>query len=163
MRDVISIYHPEFRKSKSLRAYGMKFPDIFTVERLIEESLAAVGSYKFTDGDHADFSDGTDSKTSSIGINPTVPGGNSHAGVITGVETVGGVRKAGALRCTVYNPHKDSLKFYFLPKSMWSKHITINTASRRGGVHYCYHKPCDHIFKFDGYECSSFEELALAK
>ncbi len=162
MRDVISIYHPEFRKSKGLRAYGMKHPDIFNVERLIEESLAAVGPYKFIDGDHADFSDGTDSKTASIRINPRIPGGNSHEGVISGVQTAGGGRKAGALRCTVYNPHKDSLKFYFLPKSMWSKHITINS-SRIGWVRYNYYKPYDHIAKFNGYECNSFEELARAK
>ena len=163
MRDVISIYHPEFRKSKDLRAYGMKHPDIFNVERLIEESLAAVGPYKFIDGDHADFSDGTDSKTASIRVNPAVAGGNSHLGEISGVETAGGGRKAGALRCTVYNPHKDSLKFYFLPKSMWSRHITIHPSSGVGKVMYSYHKPYDHIVKFHGHECSSFEELARAR
>ena len=52
MRDVICIYHPEFRISKDLRAYGMKHPEIFNVERLIEESLAAVGPYEFVDRDY---------------------------------------------------------------------------------------------------------------
>jgi hypothetical protein len=163
MRDVICIYHPEFRVSRDLRAYGMKHPDIFNVERLVEESLAAVGPYRFIDGDHADFSDGTDSKTASIRVNPARAGGNSFLGEISGVETAGGGRKAGALRCTVYNPHKDSLKFYFLPKSMWSRHITIHPSSGVGKVMYSYHKPYDHIVKFHGYECGSFEELARAK
>ena len=163
MRDVICIYHPEFRKSRDLQRYGLKHPEIFNVERLIEESLAAVGPYQFIDGAHADFSDSTDSKTASISTNPAVTGGNSYKGEISGVETAGGGRKAGALRCTVYNPHKDSLKFYFLPKSMWSRHITIHPSSQIGKVQYSYHKPYDHIVKFQGHECSSFEELALAK
>ena len=160
MRDVICVYHPEFRKSKDLQAYGLKHSDIFNVERLIEESLAAVGPYQFIDGDHADFSDGTDSKTASIRVNPIKPGANSHNGEISGVETAGGGRKAGALRCTIFNPHTDSLKFYFLPKSMWSRNITIHPSSGVGKIVYTYHRPYDHIVKFHGHECSSFEELA---
>ena len=162
MRDVICVYHPEFRNSRDLQSYGLKHPEIFNVERLIEESLAAVGPYKFIDGDHADFDDGTDSKTASIRVNPLKEGGNSYGGEISGVETAGGGRKAGALRCTVYNPHKDSLKFYFLPKSMWSRHITIHPSSGVGKIMYSYHKPYDHIVKLHGYECANFEEMALA-
>jgi hypothetical protein len=162
MRDVICVYHPEFRKSKDLQAYGLKHSDIFNVERLIEESLAAVGPYQFINGDHADFSDGTDSKTASIRVNPIKPGTNSHKGEISGVETAGGGQKAGALRCTIFNPHTDSLKFYFLPKSMWSRNITIHPSSGVGKIMYTYHRPYDHIVKFHGHECSSFEELARA-
>jgi hypothetical protein len=163
MRDVICIYHPEFRKSKDLRRYGMKHSDIFNVERLIEESLAAVGPYKFIDGDHADFSDGTDSKTASIRVNPSREGGNSYVGEITGVETAGGGQKAGALRCTIYNPHLNGLKFYFLPKSLWSRHITIHPSSGVGKVMYSYHQPTDFIKKFQGYECGDFEELSRTR
>jgi hypothetical protein len=163
MRDVICLYHPEFRKSKDLRTYGMKHADIFNVERLIEESLAAVGPYKFIDGDHADFSDGTDSKTASIRVKPLVTGRNSYGGEISAVETAGGGRKAGALRCIIYNPHKDNLKFYFLPKSMWSHHITIHPSSGIGKVMYSYNRPGDYIAKFEGFQCSSFKELARAK
>lgn len=162
MRDVICIYHPEFRHSADLRRYGMAHPEIFNVERLIEESLAAVGPYRFIDGDHEDFSDGTDSKTASIRVNPARPGCNTHTGEITGVETAGGGRKAGALRCTIYNPHTDGLKFYFLPKSMWSQKITIHPTSGVGKIVYTYNRLSDSIPKFRGYECTNFEELALA-
>lgn len=163
MRDVICVYHPKFRKSRDLRSYGLSNPDIFNVERLIEESLAAIGPYEFIDGDHEDFSDGTDSKTASIRANPERPGGNSFKGEIAGVETAGGGRKAGALRCTIYNPHKDNLKFYFLPKSMWQNHITIHPTSMVGKIVYNYHKPTDFINKLAGYECANFEELARAQ
>jgi len=163
MRDVITVYHPEFRKSRDLRSYGMKHPDIFNVERLIEESLAAVGPYKFIDGDHCDFTDGSDSKTASIRVNPSKPGRNTHIGEIAGVETAGGGRKEGALRCSIYNPHKDELRFYFLPKRMWSNHITLHPTSGIGKIVYSYNRVHDDIIKFQGYECSSFEDLARAK
>lgn len=162
MRDVICLYHPKFRKSKDLRAYGMEHPDIFNVERLVEESLATLGPYKFIDGDHADFSDGTDSKTASIRFNPVRPGLNSHAGEISAVSTAGGGHKLGALRCTIYNPHKDNLKFYFLPKSMWRHNITIHPSSGIGKIMYTYNRAGDYISKFEGFECSSFKELARA-
>jgi len=163
MRDVICIYHPAFRKSLDLRALGMKHPDIFNVAKLIEESLAAVGHYKVTDGYHADFSDGTDSKTASITKTASIRASNSYHGEITGVTTAGGHLKAGALRCTIYNPHKDSLRFYFLPKSMWSRHITTHPSTGIGKIQYYYHKLHDRIVKLHGYECSSFKELARAK
>lgn len=162
MRDVICVYHPEFRRSADLCRYGMAHPDIFNVERLIEESLAAVGPYKFIDGEHEDFSDGTDSKTASIRVNPVKPGRNTYGGEISGVETAGGGRKGGALRCTIYNPHKDGLKFYFLPKHMWERNITIHPSSGVGKIMYTYNRPGDYIARFDGYECASFEELARA-
>jgi hypothetical protein len=163
MRDVITQYHPEFRKSKDLRAYGLQHPDIFNVERLVEESLAAVGPYQFIDAAHADFSDGTDSKTASIRVNPAVAGGRSHGGEISGVETAGGGRKIGALRCTIYNPHKDQLRYYFLPKRMWQSRITLHPSSGIGKIMYTYHREHDHIVKFHGYECASFVALAMAR
>ena len=160
MRDVICIYHPDFRRSRDLQSYGLRQPHIFNVERLVEESLAAVGPYKFIDGEHCDFDDGTDSKTASIRVNPVRVGGNSHTGEISNVETAGGGRKMGALRCTIYNPHQDNLKFYFLPRDMWSQNITIHPTSWIGKIMYTYHRPSDYINKLEGYQCSSFEELA---
>jgi len=163
MRDVITRYHPEFCRSADLAAYGLKHPEIFNVERLIEECLAEVGGYTRIDGDHADFSDGSDSKTASIRVNPARAGGHSHIGEISGVETAGGGQKQGALRCTIYNPHTDSLKFYFLPKSMWRNYVCIHPSSGVGKIMYSYHRPYDHIVKFHGHECDDFVSLALAK
>ena len=162
MRDIICVHHPKFIKSKALRDIGMEDPDIFNVERLVEQCLAAVGPYDLIDAAHADFSDGSDSKTASIRVNPERPGCASHGGEITGVETSGGGRKAGALRCTIYNPHKDEVKFYFLPKSVWSQSVTIHPTSLVGKIKYTYNKYHDYIPKFQGYECSSFTDLALA-
>lgn len=162
MRDVITEYHPEFRRSQDLRRYGQENPTIFNVERLIEESLAAVGSYRFIDAAHADFDDGTDSKTASIRVNPSAPGRNTHIGEISNVETAGGGQKAGALRCIIYNPHQDGLRYYFLPKSHWQHWITLHPSSGIGKIKYTYNRVRDEIPKFLGFECGSFEELARA-
>ena len=165
MRDVICVYHPRFRKSADIRKFGLECPEHFNIERLVEESLAAVGPYTFVDGDHYDFSDLSDSKTASIRVNPTQPGRNTHVGEIAGVETSGGGQKAGALRCTIYNPHKPGgeLRYYFLPRNMWRNIITLHPTSGVGKIMYSYNRVHDDIVKFQDYECSSFEELARAR
>ena len=163
MRDVIQHYNPEFIASRDLRRSGLRNPRMFNIEYLVEQSLAHVGGYDFIDADHADFTDGTDSKTASIRVNPLKPGTNSYGGEITGVETAGGGRKQGALRCIIYNPHKDNLKFYLLPKSWWERNITLHPSSGVGKITYTYHEPLDHIVKFHGYECANFVELARAQ
>jgi len=162
MRDIIIKHHPRFRRSQVLRREGLKDPLNFNIERLVEQSLAELGTYDFIDAHHADYSDGSDCKTASIRVNPVKQGHRSYGGEITGVETAGGGRKQGALRCIIYNPHKDSLKYYFLPKSWWEYNITIHPSSGVGKIVYTYHEPYDHIVKFHGYECESFEQLARA-
>ena len=94
MRDVVCVYHPQFSKSKDLREYGMNHPDIFNIERLVEESLAAIGPYDFVDEAGYDYSDYSDSKTATVAIYDNVL-------AIGSVES-----KIGALRVTIYNPHK---------------------------------------------------------
>jgi hypothetical protein len=135
---------------------------MYNIEYLVEQSLAHVGGYEFIDAHHADYPDGSDCKTASIRENPLKPGHRSYGGEISGVETAGGGRKQGALRCIIYNPHKDNLKFYFLPKSWWERNITLHPSSGVGKITYTYHEPYDHIVKFHGYECANFEELARA-
>ena len=164
MRDVICVYHPRFRNSPEIKRFGLECPDHFNVEKLVEESLAAVGPYYFVDEDHYDFSDFTDAKTASIRLNPKKAGCNTFQGEISGVQTAGGGQKYGALRCIIYNPHKPDggLKYYFLPPSFWKNYITIHPTSKTGKVEYTYNRVHDKIIKFQGYECVNFEELALA-
>jgi hypothetical protein len=162
MRDVICVHHPRFKSSRDLKQYGLQHPEIFNVERLVEESMAAVGSYAFIDAAHADFSDGSDSKTSSIGSNPLRVGQNSYRGEISNVETAGGGQKQGALRCVIYNPHRDCLMYYFVPKPVWRDLITIHPSTQIGKIMYSYNRAGDYIARFDGLQCSDFEELCYA-
>lgn len=106
MRDVICKYHPRFVASRDIRKFGLECPDHFNVERLIEESLAAVGNMEFVDEQGYDFlPDYSDSKTVTVNA-------NTRRGEIMSVE-----HKIGALRITAYNPHTDGADYFYVPKS----------------------------------------------
>jgi len=152
MRDVICIYHPEFRISKDLRAYGMKHPEIFNVERLIEESLAAVGPYEFVDREGYDFTDLSDSKTTTINAN-------------TGVGTIGSVEtKIGALRITAYNPFKESADYFYVSKRdlKYVKSPCYGNNDHKERIVFTYSKKGDTYNMFEDYRVKSFQELATA-
>lgn len=152
MRDVICIYHPEFRISKDLRAYGMKHPEIFNVERLIEESLAAVGPYEFVDREGYDFTDLSDSKTTTINAN-------------TGVGTIGSVEtKIGALRITAYNPFKESTDYFYVSKRdlKYVKSPCYGNNNHKERIVFTYSKKGDTYNMFEDYRVKSFQELATA-
>jgi len=163
MRDIICEYHPSFIKNKKLRKFGLEQPNIFKVEKLVEQSMSSFGLYEHIDAAYADFSDGSDSKTSSISPNTKPDKKNCYYGEIGGVSRITGGEKSGALRCVIYNPHKEDLRYYFLPKSMWINNIRIHKASGIGRISFSYNVVKDIIPKFEGYECVEFEELAFAE
>ena len=152
MRDVISIYHPEFRISKDLRAYGIKHPDIFNIERLVEESLAAVGPYEFVDQEGYDFTDLSDSKTTTINA-------NTRVGTISSVET-----KIGALRITAYNPFKESADYFYVSKRdmKYVKSPCYGNNDHKERILFKYSTKSDAYGMFEDYRVISFEELAQA-
>jgi hypothetical protein len=152
MRDVICIYHPEFRVSKDLRAYGMKHPEIFNVERLIEESLAAVGPYELVDREGYDFTDLSDSKTTTINA-------NTRIGTISSVET-----KIGALRITAYNPFKESTDYFYVSKRdlKYVKSPCYGNNDHKERIVFTYSKKGDTYNMFEDYRVKSFQELATA-
>ena len=152
MRDVICLYHPEFRKSKDLCVYGMKHPDIFNVERLIEESLAALGPYEFVDQAGYDFTDYSDSKTTTVAEYDQVM-------AIGKVES-----KIGALRITIYNPFKQACDFMFIPYIEWQrlKECNYGKAEHTERLRARWNSTYDHYNRFEDYRVGSFKELACA-
>jgi len=153
MRDVICIYHPEFIASRDLRKYGMKHPNIFNVERLIEESLASLGPYSFVDREGYDFTDFSDSKTTTINA-------NTRQGNISSVET-----KIGALRITAYNPFKDAADFFYVSKRdlKYVKSPCYGVNAHKERILFQYSKKGDAYGMFEDYRVKTFEDLALAK
>jgi hypothetical protein len=152
MRDVICIYHPEFRKSKDLRSYGLKHYDIFNIERLIEESLAAIGPYKFVDEEGYDFTDLSDSKTTTINA-------NTRVGTISSVET-----KIGALRITAYNPFKDSADYFYVSRRdmKYVKSPCYGVNDHKERILFKWTEKGDTYNMFEDYRVKSFQELATA-
>jgi len=153
MRDVICIYHPEFRKSRDLQSYGLKHPDIFNVERLIEESLAAVGNYLLVDREGYDFSDYSDSKTTTVNL-------NSRVGTVGSVET-----KIGALRITAYNPFKNAADYFFVSRQdlKYVKSPCYGVNDHKERIKFTYSKKSDSYGMFEDYRVNNFKELARAK
>ena len=153
MKDVICIYHPEFRASKDLQNYGIKHPDIFNVERLIEESLAAVGSYRFVDEEGYDFTDYSDSKTTTINANTRVATVNS-------VET-----KIGALRITAYNPLKESADYFYVSKRdmKYVKSPCYGKTDYKERIKFTYSTRGDTYNWFEDFRLNTFEDLARAR
>lgn len=154
MRDIVCLYHPEFCKSSELRRYGLKHNDIFNIERLIEESLAALGGYDFVDAEGYDFTDHSDSKTTSVNQK-------------TYHVTVGSVEaKIGALRITAYNPFKDAADYFFVPRrelrNVKSPCYGVNAYKERIKFSYSSVKK-DYYGWFEDYRVGSFKELAIAK
>jgi hypothetical protein len=157
MRDIVCLYHPEFVKSADLRNFGMTQPDLFNIERLVEQSLAAVGPYDFVDAAGYDFSDFSDSKTTTV-----VPDGRTtKTAIINSVEN-----KIGSLRVVIYNPFKGCADFMFIPHKQVQA-LKEPCYGRSGGtkerlrarwnVHH------DHYNYFDRFKLKTFEDLALAK
>jgi len=154
MRDIVCKYHPEFRKSSDLRRFGLKHNDIFNIERLIEESLAAVGGYDFVDAEGYDFTDYSDSKTTSVNQ-------KTHYVEVNNVET-----KIGALRITAYNPFKDSADYFFVPRCDLEhlKRPCYGVNEHKQRIKFSYSSVKENYYGyFEDYRVGSFKELAQAK
>ena len=157
MRDIVCKYHPDYKSSRK----AIKNAHHYNVELLVEETMAAIGKYKYIDAAHHDFSDGSDSKTASIRNSTT---GSSGVGEICNVISPGGSSKKGALRVVIYNSITQKLMYFFLPKKIWSKlNINIHPTTNIGRLFFTYNKKTSSIRKFVGYECKDFIELAKRK
>jgi len=158
MRDIVCKYHPDYKGSRK----AVKNAHHYNVELLVEETMAYVGKYKFIDGDHCDFSDGSDSKTVTIRYKDK----NQYTGIgeISNVISPGGSEKQGALRIVAYNSITQSLMYYFLPKKHWSKlNINIHPTTNLGRLFFNYSVKSDTVKKFIGFECKDFATLAKQK
>ena len=157
MRDIVCKYHPDYKGSRK----AIKNAHHYNVELLVEETMAHVGKYKFIDGDHCDFSDGSDSKTASIRFTANRTSGS---GEISNVISAGGESKKGALRVVIYNAITQSLMYYFLPKSAWNNlTINIHPTTNLGRLFFTYNLKEHVIKKFIGFECKDFATLAKQK
>lgn len=150
MRDVVCKYHPEFIKSKSIKKLAMTMPTRFNIEFLIEETLAFVGKIELLSGYGFDFSDGSDSKTTSVLQ-------NHRCASIENIDT-----KIGALRVTCYNPHTDSVDFFYIPHRYIQSLVTARRSKTGCGRIMFYFNKNGTYGKFEQFRVSDFESLAQA-
>jgi len=159
---IVRKYNPTFA-GRNILTQVKKHPKIFNIEHLIELTMAYVGGYEFVDGDHCDFSDGSECKTSSIRLNPVTVRSNTHRLEISSVVSPGGVKKSGPLRIVLYNPCNSSASFYFVPNDkIESLGINYHPTTNSGRVFATWNKVTNRIPKLDAYKVDTFEELAKA-
>ena len=161
MEQIVCKYHPEFVKSQDLQSYGKKHPEIFNIERLVEESLAEIGGYDFVDEDGRDFNCpyDSDSKTVTVVNNSR----QRRVLIIQGVEN-----KIGSLRVTIYNPFNESVDFMYIPKSYVQTLMeNCGTTGRASGlkqrIRATWTDWQDNYNKLERFRVNSFEDLAKAE
>ena len=162
LRDVIFPNHPDFGRSRVVREMAKKDPRTFNVPYLVELTMAAIGGYEFVDAAHYDFTDGTDSKITSVSSNPIKSSPNSYAGTVTNVCSQYGKFKTGGLRIIAYVTPRDECWFYYLPLTVW-KPMAVVPKIGNGYIGYQYNTIKDDIVRFSDYRLGTFRELAMAK
>jgi hypothetical protein len=129
------------------------------IEQFAEIAMAIVGKMQKVNGRGYDFIrviDGVEtrpeSKTSSLLPKPRASG--NYGGVIRNVTRENGHQKEGDILALIYIPYNDSVKFFYIPKAWWVKHVTSN-----GWICYTYNISTDSIPTFKEFECKTFEDL----
>lgn len=102
LKEVIIPNLPQLFATEEAKEYALRNPHIYNVEHLVELCLAKVGGYDFVDAEGYDFSDLSDSKTTTVNEK-------------TLVLTVGSVEtKIGSLRICAYNPIKETIDYFYM-------------------------------------------------
>ena len=156
-------YLPDMFPTTTSRKLALKYPQAYNIEYLTEIALATVGGYEFIDGEHCDFSDGSEAKTGSVRLNPTKRGGNSHTGEISNIVSSGGVMKSGDIRLCLYIPFDESIRYFFIPNTeLKGIKINIHPTMQMGRIFFTYYHPTGRIKKLEKYEVEDFKSVATA-
>ena len=166
INEIMSKYHPDFQKSDILMEMSKTNPKAFNVEHLIEQTMAIVGGYDFIDGEHCDFSDGSECKTASVSPNPQKASSNSHRLEISNIVSIGGAMKSGDIRLVVYNPNIEAPKcsFYYIPNDkLEDLGINYHPTTGMGRIFCTWNSKKNYIPKLQAYEVCCFKALAMKK
>ena len=169
VNEILCKHHPMFKNPVILEAVN-EDANIFNVEHLVEKTMALVGGDDFVDGDHHDFSDGTECKTASVYANPIKQRGkitNSYKFEISNVVSPGGSMKTGDIRLVLYNPIvKEGPKctFYYIPnEDLVGLGINYHPTTGMGRIVGTYNSAKNSYSKIADYEICCFKGLATKK
>ena len=163
LEEIIFKHHREFKRaSKEVRDFFLK-PGVLSgtkVERYVEQSLADAGHLVRVKKKNSlcDYTDKSDCKTASVFPSPTNAAGTVFAGEISGLLTRSrsgiDIPKPGAIRAVVYNPHTETLEYYFLRRKNWLPLIC------RRELHFSWSADKNTIRKLAHFEVDTFADLA---
>ena len=144
--------------------------DVIDVERGVELAMAELGGYDFTDDDHCDFSDGSECKTVGMKLKTAQKGdGYSFGCQVTNVVTAAGSPKSGDIRLVMVNVFNESVRYFFLPKSVWDgeEKMWSQSSGYKGTINGTWTKVGGFLTtpskNLDDYEVKDFETLAKMK
>ena len=141
---------PELFPTEEATQYALTNPHVYNVEHLVELCLAKQGGYRFVDADGYDFTDYSDSKTTTVNDK-------------TLVMTVGSIEnKIGSLRISAYNPIRERIDFFYMSHQQlrsaalpcYGKHSYKERLLAR------YNAARDDYNQFEQYRVADFETLA---
>ena len=150
LKEIIIPNLPELFATEEARQYALRNPHIYNVEHLVELCLAKVGGYEFVDEEGYDFTDYSDSKTTTVNENTLVM-------TISSVET-----KIGSLRICAYNPIKESVDFFFLTQRELRTYALpcYGKNSHKERLLARWNAARDCYNSFEQFRVDSFEQLA---
>ena len=144
--------------------------EVIDVQRGVELAMAELGGYDFTDDDHCDFSDGSECKTVGMKLKTAQKGdGYSFGYQVTNVVTAAGSPKSGDIRLVMVNVFNESVRYFFLPKSVWDgeEKMWSQSSGYKGTINGTWTKVGGFLTtptaNLDDYEVDSFETLAKMK
>ena len=150
LRDVIIPTLPELFPTEDSQSYALANPHIYNVEHLVELCLAKVGGYEFVDAEGYDFTDYSDSKTTSV---------NERTLILTigSVET-----KIGSLRISAYNPIADRIDFFYMTQLQLRAFALpcYGNNSHKQRLLARWNAGRDCYNQFEQFRVESFQELA---
>ena len=158
LTDLVFVHNREFADNNSLD-YVLNHLEYYNIPRLVEETMAVTGGYKFVDEQHFDFSDGTECKTSSVNPIGRLDSPTTHSVVISNTVSRSGVPKSGDLRVVIYNAVTDSLEYFFIPQSDILG-LSCKSPNHKGLISCTYSSIKNKIQKMEQYRCKSFLDVA---
>ena len=150
LRDVIIPTLSDLFPTEAIRSYALANPFIYNIEHLIELCLAKLGGYSFVDEAGYDFTDFSDSKTTTVNKD-------------TRIFEIGSVEnKIGSLRICAFNSISDSIDYFYLTQEELRIYETrcAGYNSHKTRLRGRWNEKYDHYNMFERFRVKSFEELA---
>lgn len=151
LEQILFQYLPDMFPTKTSQQMALSYPKGYNIEHLVEIAMSKVGGYQFVDAEGYDFDDFSDSKTTTVNT-------NTKTMTISSVET-----KIGALRICCYNPHNESIDFFFVPASRLDD-VRLSCYGKdchKQRILARYNEPGNHYNQFEEFRVPDFKTLAM--
>lgn len=100
-------------------------------------------------------------KVCCVAPNPVGGKGTTYTVTISGVVSIGGSMKIGALRVIIYNPHTDRADFMYIPHNKIRTLLGKGKSANNRAIRFTWSGSKKSYLDRDVYLCETFSELAM--